>query len=743
MTAGSSLQRVECIPKLTGEAKFIDDIDFPGVIHGATVRTPAPCGTLKGFTLQPGVPWDEFTIITAEDIPAGHNFIAHITDDQPCLVERRINHADEAVLLLAHPDKQLLQKALPLVKLDIEQGDPVLTIEDSLSRRRVVWGADNVFKSFTIEKGDVEKIFTSSDIIIVEGEYRTGAQEQMYIEPNGMVARADGASVTVWGSMQCPYYVHKSLAKMFSLPDDMIRVVQTVTGGAFGGKEDYPSMLACHAALLARKSGRHVKMIYSRGEDMAATTKRHPSLTRHRTAVTRDGRILAMDIEFILDGGAYVTMSPVVLSRGAIHAAGPYFCPDVRIRARAVATNYPPHGAFRGFGAPQSFFAMERQMDRIAAKIGMQPDELRRRNFIKKGQAMATGQLVRDNVDMEGLLERALKEADYHCKRRRFDAGNPASPVKRGIGFSCFMHGGGFTGYGETFLSSIAAVEAAPDGRVRVLASSTEMGQGANTVFTQIAAGALGLPFSMIEVAQPDTSIVPNSGPTVASRTTMIVGKLVENAALGIKQTLLGSGLLREGYTASQFSEACALYIKKSGHLKSLSQYKKPEHMDWDDKTYRGDAYGTYSWAVYVADVSIDTVTYETRVEDFVALQEVGKVVNPVLAEGQVQGGVLQGIGHALCEEVLWKNGHMINNRFTNYIIPTAADAPPIRVFFEEDPYAHGPGGAKGLGELPMDGPAPAILNAVMHATGADIRSIPMQPEHLMKALEDSKEGGK
>ena len=300
---------------------------------------------------------------------------------------------------------------------------------------------------------------------------------------------------------------------VFGLPKDRVRVIQTETGGGFGGKEEYPSMIAAHAALLAWKSGKPVKIIYDRAEDMVATTKRHPSRTRHRTAVSRDGKFLAMDIDFTIDGGAYETLSPVVLSRGTIHAAGPYNCPNVRIRSRAVATNVPPHGAFRGFGAPQSVFALERHLDRVAAAVGLAPDELRRRNFIHEGQTLAVSQVVREKVDMGRLMDRAFEASGYYEKRERFERDNPRSAIKKGIGFAAFLHGAGFTGSGEEYLASEAMLEATPEGIVQVLAGSTEMGQGANTVFTQVAAETLGLDCDRIEILQPDTAYVRTAAP--------------------------------------------------------------------------------------------------------------------------------------------------------------------------------------------------------------------------------------
>ncbi|HTX16658.1 MAG TPA: molybdopterin cofactor-binding domain-containing protein, partial [Candidatus Baltobacteraceae bacterium] len=433
----------------------------------------------------------------------------------------------------------------------------------------------------------------------------------------------------------------------------------------------------------------------------------------------------------------YETLSPVVLSRGTIHAAGPYLCANVRVRGRAVATNMPPHGAFRGFGAPQSVFALERHMDRIAETVGIAPDELRRRNFIHQGQTLAVSQVVREKVDMEKLMNRAFELSDYHAKRERFCAENArGGAIRRGIGFAAFLHGAGFTGSGEEYLASEAAMEATPDGRVRVLAGSTEMGQGTNTIFTQIAAEALGIDADHIEIVQPDTAHVPNSGPTVASRTTMIVGKLVESAAKSIRQSLVESGLLKLDYSAEEFGPACARYIEKCGALKSFVKYRQPKDLHWDDEKYQGDAYGAYGWAVYVAEVSVDTRTAETRVDDFVAVQEVGTIINPVLASGQVEGGVAQGIGLALYENVVWQQGRMVNGQMTNYIMPTSMDVPPIRVHFEEVPYERGPAGAKGIGELPLDGTAPAIANAIAHATGIDIRKIPVTPEALAGMME-------
>ena len=758
---GKPIPRKEGPQKVTGAALYVDDLKFEGMLHGVTVRSSIPRGRIKSISFAGDIPWDEFTVVTAKDIP-GENYVALILNDQPYLADECVNHPEEPIVLLAHHNKYLLEEARRHVRIDYEEMPALFSLEESLAQKEIIWGDDNVFKKFLVNKGNVEDTWSRADFI-VEGEYETGAQEQLYIETNGAIAIANpDKGVTVWGSMQCPYYVHKALIKLFGLPEEKIRVIQTETGGGFGGKEEYPSLISGHAALLAWKSGKPVKMIYDRAEDMVATTKRHPSRTRHKTAVTKEGKLLAMAIDFVLDGGAYCTLSPVVLSRGTIHAAGPYFCPNVRIHSRAVATNVPPHGAFRGFGAPQSIFALERHWDKVAKSVGLSPEEFRRRNFIKEGDTTATNQVIREKVDLEGLMNRAFELTDYHAKRERFARENKGSsptvregvvmqPVTpsltvglpprnrsrplKGIGFASFMHGAGFTGSGEVYLQSVVGAEATADGHVRILAASTEIGQGTNTIFAQIASEALGIDYDLIEVVQPDTAEVPNSGPTVASRTAMIVGKLVESAVLGLRQTLVGSGLLKDQFTQTEFRNACGEYIAKYGRLQSTSQYHPPPGVLWDDEKYEGDAYGAFAWAVYVAEVSCDPLTYEAHVDGFVAVQEVGRVINPTLAAGQIEGGVAQAIGYALYENVVWQNGRMANGQMTNYIMPTAADLPPIRVYFEENPYTFGPGGAKGIGELPMDGPAPAILNAIENATGASFNRIPLMPEIMSTAV--------
>lgn len=752
MSIGLDIPRVDGPDKLCGRTAYVDDVAMPGVLHGGTIRTPIARGRITRVHFDPGIHWSEFVVVDHRDLP-GPNAIKLIESDWPVLAAGEFRHKGEPVVLIAHRSIRRLREALRAVRVEVEPLPAVLDPESPLTPETIQHGPDNVLKRLEIVKGDVAAPFRSA-AHVVEGRYSTGAQEHVYLETQGMVAWHENGRLVIRGSMQCPYYVLDALTHAFGRPREAFRVVQAPVGGGFGGKEDFPSMLAAHAALLAEKARAPVKVVYDRHEDMVATTKRHPSVVCHRTALDADGRLLALDIDVLMDGGAYVTLSPVVLSRGCIHAAGPYACDNVRVRGRAVLTNSVPYGAFRGFGAPQTVFAMERHMDVIARRLGIDPVELRRRNLLREGQTLATGQMMRDRVDLRALMDAALTEAKYCERKAAHESFNRSHAyLRRGIGFATFHHGSGFTGSGETYLASEVRVEGLPDGTVEVQTAQTDMGQGTTTILTQIAAARLGLRESDVRVAEPDTSRVPNSGPTVASRTAMVVGKLLERAcddlvqqvrhmegARHTSETRNAEHRLETGATArgkSLREEIRAWHaVGAKGPLVGIAKYEKPAEINWDDRNYRGDAYAAYGWGAYVADVEVDLRTYDTSVRDFVARQEVGRVLNPTLARGQVQGGVAQGIGWALYEQVvLDDDGAMQNAQMTNYIIPAAADLPEIRVSFAEAPSEYGPGGAKGIGELPMDGAAPAVINAVCNAINIDINAVPMTPERLMEAM--------
>jgi CO/xanthine dehydrogenase Mo-binding subunit len=711
--------------KLTGAAKYTDDLVFAGAWYGATIRSTQAHARLIAIDLEDGFDWSLVVVVTAADIP-GQNIVASLRDDQPALVPvgGEIRHHAEPVCLVAAPDRATLRAAKARIRL---RTDALPATFDPLE-------SDQIYSQHEIARGDLEAGFAAADVI-VEGTYRVGHQEQLYIENNAMIAlpRGDGG-IEVHGSMQCPYYAHKALKRALGLDAVHTVVIQEETGGGFGGKEEYPSMIAIHAALLALACRRPVRMIYDRHEDLAATTKRHPAIVTHRTGVMRDGTLVAQDIGVVMDGGAYCTLTPVVLSRGTLHAGGPYRCPNTRIRSRAVATNTPPNGAFRGFGAPQVEFAVEAHLGEIADRLGMSPLEIRRRNVYRLGDTAPFGQVLRESVAGEEVLEVAAQASDFEAKRAHSGAARTGragsdggARIAHGIGLALGWHGAGFTGSGEAKMGSVAAVELTSEAAIRVLIANAEIGQGTKTIFPMMAGDALGVPPEAVEVAQPDTSVVPDSGPTVASRTAMVVGRLVIEASLRLRAQV-------EEATGRPFAESYREYARIHGHVRVDQQFEPYPGEGFDDTTYTGDAYPAYGWAACVAEVEVDLDTYEVAVKDVVAVDDIGRVIHRVLAEGQVEGGTLQAIGYGTIEEIKLQDGRYLNDRLATYIIPTALDAPHIETIFVEAPYSGSPHGAKGVGELPMDVGAPAVVAAIADATGVWIRELPATPERIMAA---------
>jgi CO/xanthine dehydrogenase Mo-binding subunit len=711
--------------KLTGTALYTDDMVFPGAWYGHTIRSTEPHAHLLGIDLDPDFDWSRVIVLTAKDVPA-KNVVSLKADDQPVLVEGEIRHQAEPIALIAAPDRETLREAKRRITVRTEPLEPVF---DPLL-------ATQEFAHFNLAKGDVDAGFAQAELVI-EGEYRVGHQEQLYIENQAMIAvpRPDGG-VTIHGSMQCPYYVHVAIQRALGLTAEQAVIVQAETGGGFGGKEEYPSMIALHAALLALRIGKPVRMIYDRHEDLSATTKRHPAIVRYLSGVMRDGRLVAQDIDVVMDGGAYCTLSPVVLSRGTLHAGGPYACPNVRIRGRAVATNTPPNGAFRGFGAPQTEFAAEMQVNRIAEALGLSPLELRRRWVYRAGDETPSGQILRESLGGEEVLERAAEAAEFDriraqtaaARERRTVPGARSERSAHGIGMALAWHGAGFTGSGEVKLASVASVELTDGARIRVLTASTEMGQGTKTIFPQLVAERLGVDVEEVEMAPQDTSIVPDSGPTVASRTAMVVGGLVIKAAdrlrAQVEETMDGS-----------FAATFEAYARRHGGLRIDQQFEAYPGVVFDDETYHGDAYPAYGWACAVAEVDVDLDTGETTVRSVVSADDIGKVIHPVLAEGQVEGGTLQAVGYATIEEIKLEDGRYLNDRLATYLIPTSLDAPRIEAILVEKPFSGAPHGAKGVGELPMDVGAPAVVAAIHDATGAWIKDLPATAERVLAAL--------
>jgi CO/xanthine dehydrogenase Mo-binding subunit len=730
---GASVPRVDGVAKVTGRARYLDDLDVPGAWHGVTVRSTVAFGVLDAIDLDPDFDWSQVVVVTADDIP-GTNTILAIEEDQPALVRvgGRVMHVDEPIALVAAPTRKLAFEAARHVRPRVRALPPVLSIDDALEKKQLLYKDDNVFKELWIRKGhstdaEVDAAFSRAHQVI-EGTYTTSAQEQMYIEPQAMLAEWRDGRCHIVGSMQCPYYVHKAMKPLLGLAAEDVVISQSVTGGGFGGKEEYPSMIAAHVALLANKARRPVKIVYDRDEDIAATTKRHPCRTHHRIAVDERGEILAIDVDVVMDGGAYLTLSPVVLSRGVLHAAGPYRAPIVRVRGRVVATNHPPHGAFRGFGAPQTTFAYERQMQKLARARGEDPLALRKRLALRSGDSTATGQVLGFSVGTDEVL--AAIERVAGAPPAREGVGPTGAPVRRGRGVCFYFHGAGFTGSGEQRLAGRATIAVAADGRFEVRSSSTDIGQGAITMFTQIAAASLGVDPSLVSVVDPSTALVPDSGPTVASRTCMVVGGLVEQGARAVRAQL-EAWAQENGLAGRPLEEIARARAARTdlGELAHTVQYEPPPGIQWDDATYTGSAYPVYGWAACLVDVAVDLDTYEVSIERCVQAVDVGKAINPTIVRGQIEGGTLQALGWAVLENIVYKDGRVANANMTNCIVPTFADAPELETILVEVPYPFGPGGAKGVGEIPMDGPAAAVANAVEDALGAPFDTLPISPE--------------
>jgi CO/xanthine dehydrogenase Mo-binding subunit len=729
MVVGERIRRPDAPDKVKGSALYIEDLAFAGSLWGAVLRSPhahariARLDVVRARTAR-GVR----AVLTARDIP-GRNLIPMIQADWPVLAADLVRHVGEAVALVAADSREAVAEALHMIVAEYEPLPPLLDMEEALR-------AGEVISHWKVRRGDAEAAMQRGDVVVVEGTYRTPYQEHAYIEPNGMIGAPDGqGGVVVYGSMQCPFYVQKAVASALGCDLAQARVVQTVTGGGFGGKEDAPSAPGAHVALLAHATGRPVRLILSREEDMAVMSKRHPGRVHMRTAATRDGQLVAAEVDYLLDGGAYATLSPVVLFRGTVHACGPYRVPNVKVDSRVVRTHKVPCGAFRGFGEPQVVFACESQMDRLADRLEMDPLELRRRNALDEGDETITGHRLTAGVGFREVLDKVAASSDW--ARKRAEAAPGAGPNSwRGIGLAACYYGVGLGAMGKHLNPAGASVVVAADGSVTVAVGTTEIGQGMIMVLSQIAAEALGCPVEAVRVVEPDTSRVPDSGPTVASRTTVMSGNAIRDAAAKIRAAMepviVDSGL--------SWREAVALCVQKQVGL-AAHGWAVPPATTFDLETGQGEAYMCYSFSANVVEVEVDTETGETRVLAVHSAHDAGKIINPTTGEGQVEGGVVQGLGYALVEEHALKDGRILNDQFSTYIIPTPLDVPDIRAILVEHPWAWGPYGAKGLGETPIIAVAPAVTAAIYHAVGVRLDEIPATPERVWAALQTASAG--
>ena len=693
--------RVDAAAKASGTALYLDDIRFEGMLYARIVRSTRP--RAKILSVRYPDPPEGYAFIDARHIPAGGtNGILMIRDDWPVFADREVRFRGQTIALVVGPDRETLASLAARTEVDYEDRVPVFTIEDSLARAGgPIHGADNLFADYHLQKGEPDAAFRAA-AQVVEEEFRTGWQEHIYMEPQGCIASWNDGRLTLHASTQCPYYLRKAVAHALGCGKENVRVIAAHTGGGFGGKEHYPDVLATAAAVASRAVGRPVKLVLDRQEDIQTTAKRHPSWILIRTALDSAGAIIGMDIDTRLAAGAFETCSTVVLQRSIFTSTGAYDIPNVRVRGRAFATNVVPSDAFRGFGAPQALFAIETHMDHLARRAGIDPVDFKRRQFLSKGSLTVTNGRIRDDVLLDAMLQRILAVSDYRARSGSPEPGH-------GIGMSFFNHGCAFTGSGERdLIKGRVGLRGTADGRVRILSAGVDIGQGLSTTFRKIVAGVLGIPLNRIHFDQTDTDAVPDSGPTCASRSIMIVGYLLQEAAKKLK----------------------AAWAEGS-EQEAWQDYSHPPHLAWDPEKLQGDAYPTFGWGINVVEVAVDPATFETEVQNVWAIYDVGYPIDRLIVEGQAHGGMSQALGYASIEKLECRDGVFLQGTMADYCIPTSLDFPPVHVELVENPYPFGPFGAKGAGELVFDGGAPAFALAVQQAIGAQANCIPLTPERI------------
>ena len=705
------IRKVDAIPKLNGSFRFLDDYRYDNMIHGYFVYSKIHKGKIKEIIYPSEYKLHDFTIVTSKDIP-GKNIVPEPVSDQPFMVDKEVMHYGQVILGVAHPDRKILKDFVSKIKIIYEEDeDALIDWHQTLDNEKNVFGKVITIDNKTIEKHQKNWIKTT-------GTYYTTHQEQLYLETQSMIAIyiPKDNIVFVRGSMQCPYFVKDAVQNI--LGDKIIEAVIATSegiGGAFGGKEDYPNIVAGIASLLSYKSKKAVKIVLDREDDILITTKRHPSetiITSYTDPETK--KIKSINIDFRLDAGAYQTLSPVVLSRGVLHAIGGYSIEDAYLTARLFRSNTPPNGAFRGFGAPQSLYAIEAHIDDIANQLGMNPADFRKLNILNINDTLPTGQVITED-HLKECMNLVLKKSDYYKKYKEFAEYNATHKMKKGIGMSIVYHGGGYTGNGEKVLNSEVKLTIDKNANVVVYVANVDMGQGAYTTLPQIVSEYLNHPWEKTRMEVPNTSKAPNSGPTVASRTIYIVGGILKKLSKQIKSEMGNV----EKYVKSHPKE----------FPKEYREHFQAEPIQvFDDKTYKGMAYKDYSWAACVIEIEYNETLFQITPKKVFAVLDIGKPVNLEIAYGQAQGGIAQGIGWALTE-FAYKKGYGRVTGMTDYTVPTTMDIPEMDIeFIHQDSDL-----SKGLGEIPMNFPAPAIRNAFYNATSIRIDEIPLTPENIFK----------
>jgi CO/xanthine dehydrogenase Mo-binding subunit len=741
---------VDSLDKVLGKPIYTMDIVPENALHLKVVRSSVAHALLKKVDLtrarnHPGVA----AVVTAQDIP-GINESTALLPDKPLFATDRVRFAGEPIAAIASFDPSIAEEALELVDIEYEPIPAVFSPTEALEPDSPkIHMNGNVAKHLKVRKGDVEEGFKQADII-VEGTYKTPFQEPVPLEPEaGFVIPEPDGSVTCVGSIQSPYHVQTGIAKILSLRPEQVRVIQAATGGAFGPKSDeIPVDVLGMAALVAIRTRKPAALAYTREESMIGHTKRHPFVISLKAGVKRNGKLTAWEAKLIADTGAYASLGPLVVIRACFHATGPYVIPNVTTDAYCVYTNNTMAGSFRGFGGPQAHFAAESHMDEIAKKLGMDPLELRLVNILRPGSLTATSQVVDEGCGLEECITKAVQESDWYKKRIQFK--NMNGTKKRGLGIAVMYHGNSLGPEGNDYGTVHMQID--PDGTTRLRTALTEYGTGAPSALLQIAAETMHIPLSYFKLEASDTEYCGDSGPTVASRTITIGGRTTQMVAgnLGQKLRQVAADMLqctaneievndgvyrrRSGAQTVTFLDAVAHAYASGTSLKEAGTFTAPK-TEYDPENSQGTVYLQYTYGAVTAEVEVDTETGRVEVLKMVTAYDIGKAINPLSLEGQIEGGTIQGMGYALMEEMIHKNGVVVNPNLGDYYVPTSLDTPEMKSIIVEYPGALGPFGAKAVGEPPIVLPAPAIVNAIDNATGVRINEIPATPERVLLAL--------
>lgn len=741
---GKSVLKPDALNKVTGKALYAGDLKRENMLYAKAVRCPYGHALILSVDPAPGlaVPGVK-AVLTSRDIPGDNHVGMTGSKDQRVLAEEKVRFHGEAVAVVAAETPAAAAEGAGKVAVTYQALPVIETPEQGLQENSTTVSENgNLCWHKKVVRGDWVKAAKSA-AAVVTGEYRTQTVEHAYLEPEAVLVEPDGEGILVWSTTKSVHLDRREIARVLKLPIENVHVAAPHIGGSFGGKSDLT--LNCMAALLCWKTGKPVSMVQDREESMQVTTKRHACILKYTHAADAGGKLTAVRLELIADAGAYTDYTPAVMQRMIVHGAGPYRVPNAWLEGWGVLTNNPVAGAMRGFGVPQVDFACERQMDRLAEKLGIDPVELRLKNILEKGDVFVTGQEVEHST---GLKEGLVKAREV-TGRTSFSAG-PGETAAWGM--ACFHYGNGRTGMSDPGVATIRLLE---DGKVQVAVGSPDIGQGSNTVLAQIASEALGLELHHVSLISADTRHTLDSGTTSGTRLTSVVGRAVRDAAESWRAKFLEvtAGLINVPVDDIRLDAALqeARVICHSGTLSFREIYQRalaagvsleattrydPPTTDLDRETGQGNPYFAYTYGILLAGLSVNKYTGKIDLKRLVSILNVGQVVNPVLLEGQVEGGAVMGIGYALLEEIKLKGGRVLNPNFSSYLIPTSCDVVPVDCCVLPLNDQEGPYGAIGIGEPSTIPVAAAIANAVSHATGVQYFNLPLSLEEVVEGIQ-------